>query len=152
MAISQELRKRLNQAIREAQKIRTGDKTWWESGTYNQVALDQALTWQGRLRRNPDQEPGIIEYTVETLEAIIRSYPKGYEETKEDFSGEGVKTMPYKIEKTSARCWSVVNTKSGKVHSKCATKKNAEAQMRLLMGIESGNWKPSGVRKRIPRT
>lgn len=55
--------------------------------------------------------------------------------------------MPYEIKKVSPRCWSVVNTDTKKVHSKCSTKKNAERQMRLLYGIESGKWEPTGMTK-----
>ena len=52
--------------------------------------------------------------------------------------------MPYEVIRASPRCWQVVNKETGKVHAKCTTKKNAEAQMRLLYGVESGKWKPSG--------
>lgn len=52
--------------------------------------------------------------------------------------------MPYTIKKISPKCWSVVNTETSKVHSRCTTKARAEAQIRLLRGIESGNWKPTG--------
>lgn len=50
--------------------------------------------------------------------------------------------MPYELKHPSPRCWSVVNTETGEVHSKCSTKQKAEAQMRLLYGVETG-WKPS---------
>lgn len=49
--------------------------------------------------------------------------------------------MPYSLEHTSPKCWSVVNTDTGKIHSKCSSKKKAQAQMRLLYGVESG-WTP----------
>ena len=50
--------------------------------------------------------------------------------------------MPYKIVKNGA-CY--VNKDTGKVHSKCSTKTNAEKQKRLLYGIHGG-WSP--IRKR----
>ena len=52
--------------------------------------------------------------------------------------------MPYAVEKVEGkRCYRVVNTETGEEHAKCTTKKNAEAQMRLLYGVEKG-WKPTG--------
>lgn len=51
--------------------------------------------------------------------------------------------MPYEIQHPTPRCWQVVNTDTGKVHSKCTTKTKAQAQMRLLYGVESGKWKPT---------
>lgn len=51
--------------------------------------------------------------------------------------------MPYKIEHTSPKCWSVINTDTKKVHSRCTTEAKAKSQMRLLYGVESG-WKPTG--------
>lgn len=53
------------------------------------------------------------------------------------------KKMPYELKQKTPKCWEVVNTETGKIHAKCATKKNAEAQLRLLRGVESGKWKPS---------
>lgn len=64
--------------------------------------------------------------------------------------------MPYQLVQKSPRCFSVVNTETGTEHSKCSSKKKAQAQMRLLYGVETG-WKPSssyrefvssGMRKR----
>jgi hypothetical protein len=49
--------------------------------------------------------------------------------------------MPYSIEKTSPKCWTVKNTETGAVKAKCTSEKKAKAQMRLLYGLESG-WKP----------
>lgn len=57
--------------------------------------------------------------------------------------------MPYEIVK-HGRCFSVVNTETGMVHSRCSTKANAEAQMRLLYGIESGMFKPTGKKIKSP--
>ena len=51
--------------------------------------------------------------------------------------------MPYELKKISPKCWQVVNKDTGVVHSKCTTKAKAEAQMRLLYGVESGKWSPS---------
>ena len=53
--------------------------------------------------------------------------------------------MPYSVIKVSPKCWSVINSETEKVHAKCTTKKNAEAQMRLLYGLESGKWKPAST-------
>lgn len=50
--------------------------------------------------------------------------------------------MPYEIEHTSPKCWTVKNTKTGEIKAKCTSQKKAEAQLRLLYGLESG-WKPS---------
>lgn len=49
--------------------------------------------------------------------------------------------MPYEITK-QGRCWQVINSDTGMVHAKCTTKTKAEAQMRLLYGIETGSLKP----------
>lgn len=47
--------------------------------------------------------------------------------------------MPYKtIQK--GKCFSVVNTETGKPASKCTTKTKAAKQQRLLYGLESGKW------------
>lgn len=51
--------------------------------------------------------------------------------------------MPYESRKVSPRCWEVINTETGKVHASCTSKTKAEAQLRLLRGIESGKWRPS---------
>ena len=45
--------------------------------------------------------------------------------------------MPYAILPADGG-FKVVNTSSGKVHAEHATKENAEAQVRLLRGIEHG--------------
>ena len=50
--------------------------------------------------------------------------------------------MPYESRKVSPRCWEVINTETGRVHSKCTSKAKAESQLRLLRGVKSG-WKPS---------
>lgn len=52
--------------------------------------------------------------------------------------------MPYDIKKVKKGCYEVINTESGVVKSKCTSLKKAKAQMRLLYGIESGKWKPTG--------
>lgn len=45
--------------------------------------------------------------------------------------------MPYKTLKVRGKnCYKVINNKSKKVFSKCTTKKNAQAQLRLLRAIE----------------
>ena len=46
--------------------------------------------------------------------------------------------MPYAIRADSDKCYSVVNTETRKVHARCTTKAKAQAQMRLLLGIEHG--------------
>lgn len=43
------------------------------------------------------------------------------------------------------RCWKVLNTETGEEHAKCTTKKKAEAQLRLLRGVEKGTFKPTGA-------
>ena len=48
--------------------------------------------------------------------------------------------MPVKIKKVDG--YRV--THGGKVSAKKTTKKKAEAQARLLRGIEHGNWRPTG--------
>lgn len=45
--------------------------------------------------------------------------------------------MPYAIRKRGSR-YEVVNTATGRVHAKHTSKKKAEAQVRLLRGIEHG--------------
>lgn len=50
--------------------------------------------------------------------------------------------MPYEIRKMGTG-FTVVNTKTGKEHSKKPIPKNrAEAQMRLLTAIEKGGFRP----------
>ena len=44
--------------------------------------------------------------------------------------------MPYKLIRLNNKCYSVKNTITGKLHSKCSTLKNAEKQLRLLNYIE----------------
>jgi len=46
--------------------------------------------------------------------------------------------MPYELEQISPRRYSVMNTNTGQLHSKHTSKKKAEAQIRLLNGIEHG--------------
>lgn len=46
--------------------------------------------------------------------------------------------MPFVIRRTKKNnkwCYSVINRKSHRVHSKCATRKNAQRQLRLLRAI-----------------
>ena len=52
--------------------------------------------------------------------------------------------MPVKIKKIDG--YRV--THGGKVSAKKTTRKKAEAQARLLRGIEHGNWRPTGARTR----
>lgn len=40
-------------------------------------------------------------------------------------------------------CWRVFNKETGQEHAKCTTKRKAEAQLRLLRGVEHG-FKPTG--------
>lgn len=51
--------------------------------------------------------------------------------------------MPYEARQISPRKWEVINTETGKVHSTGTSKKKAMAQVRLLYGVESGDWKPT---------
>lgn len=48
--------------------------------------------------------------------------------------------MPYRIKRVDGY---QVSSPHG-VHAKGTTKAKAEAQVRLLHGVESGNWKPTG--------
>lgn len=50
--------------------------------------------------------------------------------------------MPYAIRKVVGG-YAVVNTRTGKRHSKHTSKAKAEAQVRLLRGVEHG-FKPTG--------
>jgi hypothetical protein len=50
--------------------------------------------------------------------------------------------MPYKIIQKSARRYSVINPKTGKVYAKKTTLKNAKRQIRLLNAIDHG-FKPN---------
>ena len=52
--------------------------------------------------------------------------------------------MPYKMKKVNGYR---VSGPSG-VHAKNTTKEKAKAQMRLLHGVESGEWKPTGKKAR----
>jgi hypothetical protein len=52
--------------------------------------------------------------------------------------------MPYSIRKVrNQECYTVKNIETGKIHSKCTTRKKAEGQVRLLQSIESGSYRPS---------
>ncbi len=51
--------------------------------------------------------------------------------------------MPYELIQISPRRFSVINKETGEVHAKSTTKAKAEAQLRLLRGVEGGEWKPS---------
>jgi len=46
--------------------------------------------------------------------------------------------MPYSVRAVGDGRFTVVNTETGNVHSKGTTKANAEAQVRLLHGVEHG--------------
>jgi hypothetical protein len=50
--------------------------------------------------------------------------------------------MPYKMIQKSARRYSVINSKTRKVHAKNTTLKNAKRQIRLLNAIDHG-FKPN---------
>lgn len=50
--------------------------------------------------------------------------------------------MPYQIKQVSQNKYSVSNKDTGKVHAHHTTKAKAEAQVRLLHGIENGTLKP----------
>jgi hypothetical protein len=54
--------------------------------------------------------------------------------------------LPYK--ETKLKGGKVRITGPSGVHMKAGTKKNAEAQLRLLHGIDSGKWKPTKGKKR----
>jgi hypothetical protein len=60
-------------------------------------------------------------------------------------SGEYIPTkMPYSMRRLTRRnCWQVKNTKSGRLFSKCSTKKKAKKQLRLLRAITYGNFRPT---------
>ena len=56
--------------------------------------------------------------------------------------------MPFAIRKVpNKNCYRIRNTDTGRIHSKCSTLENAKAQLRLLRGIEYGNFKPTGKRR-----
>lgn len=46
--------------------------------------------------------------------------------------------MPYKIYKRGRGCYEVVNTDTGRIHSKCTTLERAKKQVHLLYGVEHG--------------
>jgi len=46
--------------------------------------------------------------------------------------------MPYKIIK-DGKCYKVINSKTGKIHSNCSTEMKAKAQIRLLKNLEKKN-------------
>lgn len=46
--------------------------------------------------------------------------------------------MPYQVRKNDDDSFRVENTDTGEVHSKHTTKEKAEAQVRLLHGVEHG--------------
>ena len=56
--------------------------------------------------------------------------------------------MPYAVEKTSAGDFEVRNVETGKAHAKHTTRAKAEAQVRLLRGIEHG-MVPMGQREPV---
>ena len=57
--------------------------------------------------------------------------------------------MPFAIRKLPNRnCYRIRNTETGRIYAKCSTLSNAKAQLRLLRGIEYGNFKPTGKRRR----
>ena len=56
--------------------------------------------------------------------------------------------MPYEIRSAGGGKFKVVNTETGTVHSKATTKGNAQAQVRLLHGVEHG-MKPRTTREAI---
>lgn len=56
--------------------------------------------------------------------------------------------MPFAIRKVpNKNCYRIRNTETGRIHSKCSTLENAKSQLRLLRGIEYGNFKPTGKRR-----
>ena len=46
--------------------------------------------------------------------------------------------MPYEISKNSDGTYKVINSATGKVHMESGTKEDAEAQVRLLHGVDHG--------------
>jgi hypothetical protein len=51
--------------------------------------------------------------------------------------------MPYTIKK-EGDIYVTINSQTGKVKGRHASRAKAEAQRRLLYGVESGKWKPTG--------
>jgi hypothetical protein len=49
--------------------------------------------------------------------------------------------MPYEMKQISPRRYSVINSKTGEIHSKSTTKAKAEAQIRLLDQLEKKSKK-----------
>lgn len=50
--------------------------------------------------------------------------------------------MPYKITQVSRNNYSVSNKETGKIHAYHTSKANAQAQVRLLHGLEHGTLTP----------
>jgi hypothetical protein len=69
---------------------------------------------------------------------IIKLNPKTYQ-VQDKNTGK----MSHLINKKRKDCFTVINTDTGKVHAKCTSLQNAKAQLRLLYGLESGDWKPT---------
>lgn len=59
--------------------------------------------------------------------------------------------MPYKIRK-HGKCFSVVNTKTGAVKSKCTSKAKASRQLRLLNAIDHGWSSTKSKGRRLKRS
>lgn len=70
---------------------------------------------------------------------IIKLNPKTYQ-----IQDKNTGKMTHLINKKRKDCFTVINTDTGKVHAKCTSLQNAKAQIRLLYGLESGDWKPTG--------
>lgn len=69
---------------------------------------------------------------------IIKLNPKTYQ-VQDKNTGK----VSHLINKKRSDCFTVINTETGKVHARCTSLQNAKAQLRLLYGLESGDWKPS---------
>jgi hypothetical protein len=69
---------------------------------------------------------------------IVKLNPKTYQVIDKE-SGK----TTHLINKKMKDCFAVINTENGKVHAECTSLQNAKAQLRLLYGLESGNWKPT---------
>jgi hypothetical protein len=72
--------------------------------------------------------------------------PTEKESTTDKYYAKGEKKMPYEMKKVDGK-YKVVNKETGKVHAKATSKKKAQAQMRLLHGVDTG-WKPTGKKKK----
>lgn len=57
--------------------------------------------------------------------------------------------MPYAIHSLGGGQYKVVNKATGNVHSKSTSKANAEAQVRLLHGVEHSDLKPRTTKEVI---